>query len=298
MYLRMYEYPLGSAKRFRVIGFNGFRPWSGGEKSPPVSHDKKSAQNLARARRVIRDLILCNYFRYFCTFTFDGSKVDRYDYPSCKKAITDCFHDFRKRHAPDFRYLLVPERHKDRAWHFHGMVQGIPSGEFTVPDFITYRDRRTQQLREIRNTRGYIRWARWPYGHFDCSLVKNYEACATYVSKYVTKDLAVDLLGKKCYLASLGLNRPDLVLDEDNVPFPFQHPEYMDEFCKISWASGHDVLGSLLPSWYDDWCSDVRSPEELPPTRWQQEKILFEPLTGEQLSLLESSEQVPVPWDM
>lgn len=152
MYLRMYEYPLGSAKRFRVIGFNGFRPLSGGEKSPPVSHDKKSAQNLARARRVIRDLILCNYFRYFCTFTFDGSKVDRYDYPSCKKAITDCFHDFRKRHAPDFRYLLVPERHKDRAWHFHGMVQGIPSGEFTVPDFITYRDRRTQQLREIRNT--------------------------------------------------------------------------------------------------------------------------------------------------
>lgn len=114
----------------------------------------------------------------------------------------------------------------------------------------------------------------------------------------MTKDLAVDLLGKKCYLASLGLNRPDLVLDEDNVPFPFQHPEYMDEFCKISWASGHDVLGSLLPSWYDDWCSDVRSPEELPPTRWQQEKILFEPLTGEQLSLLESSEQVPVPWDM
>lgn len=49
---------------------------------------------------------------------------------------------------------------------------------------------------------------------------------------------------------------------------------------------------------HDDWCSDVRSPEELPPTRWQQEKILFEPLTGEQLSLLESSEQVPVPWDM
>ena len=96
----------------------------------------------------------------------------------------------------------------------------------------------------------------------------------------------------------MGLNRPDLVLDEDNVPFPFQHPEYMDEFCKISWASGHDVLGSLLPSWYDDWCSDVRSPEELPPTRWQQEKILFEPLTGEQLSLLESAEQVPVPWDM
>ena len=28
------------------------------------------------------------------------------------------------------------------------------------------------------------------------------------------------------------------------------------------------------------------------------EQYIFEPLTGEQLSLLESAEQVPVPWDM
>ena len=142
----------------------------------------------ARARRTIRDLILCNPFRFFCTFTFSDSKIDRYDYKACKKAITKFFDNFRTRYASHFIYILVPERHKDGAWHFHGLVAGIPAGEFYTPEFITYRDRRSQELKVIRNTKGYMRWRRWPYGHFDCSVIKDYEASATYVSKYITKD--------------------------------------------------------------------------------------------------------------
>ena len=78
------------------------------------------------------------------------------------------------------------------------------------------------------------------------------------------------------------------------MPFPMK-PQYADEFCKLSWASGGDVIGDLLPSWYDDMCADIRdidSPERLT------ERALFSELTVEQLSLLESAEQVPVPWDM
>ena len=93
---------------------------------------------------------------------------------------------------------------------------------------------------------------------------------------------------------SKGLRRPSLVFDEDNVPFPMK-PQYSDEFCKLSWASGGDVIGDLLPSWYDDMCADIRDidmPERLT------ERSLFSELTVEQLSLLESAEQVPVPWDM
>ena len=55
------------------------------------------------------------------------------------------------------------------------------------------------------------------------------------------------------------------------------------------------LIGDLLPSWYDDMCADIRDidmPERLT------ERSLFSELTVEQLSLLESSEQVPVPWDM
>lgn len=78
-----------------------------------------------------------------------------------------------------------------------------------------------------------------------------------------------------------------------NVPFPMK-PQYSDEFCKLSWASGGDVVGDLLPSWYDDMCADIRDidmPERLT------ERSLFSELTVEQLSLLESAEQVSVPWD-
>lgn len=35
---------------------------------------EKSYQNMCRARRVIRDIILCNNFDLFCTFTFDEKK--------------------------------------------------------------------------------------------------------------------------------------------------------------------------------------------------------------------------------
>ncbi len=293
VYLRLYEYPEAKSKRFRVVGINGSRP-VGGERAEPTEHDKRSAQNLARARRTIRDLILCNPFRFFCTFTFSDSKIDRYDYKACKKAITKFFDNFRTRHASHFIYILVPERHKDGAWHFHGLVAGIPAGEFYTPEFITYRDRRSQKLKVIRNTKGYMRWRRWPYGHFDCSVIKDYEASATYVSKYITKDLISVMKGAHLYFSSKGLRRPSLVFDEDNVPFPMK-PQYSDEFCKLSWASGGDVIGDLLPSWYDDMCADICDidmPERLT------ERSLFSELTVEQLSLLESSEQVPVPWDM
>lgn len=115
-----------------------------------------------------------------------------------------------------------------------------------------------------------------------------------YVSKYITKDLISVMKGAHLYFSSKGLRRPSLVFDEDNVPFPMK-PQYSDEFCKLSWASGGDVIGDLLPSWYDDMCADIRDidmPERLT------ERSLFSELTVEQLSLLESAEQVPVPWDM
>ena len=122
----------------------------------------------------------------------------------------------------------------------------------------------------------------------------------SYVSKYITKQLADLAKSKHLYFCSQGLKKPDLVFDEDGVPFPFEQAEHEDEYCRISWATGEQLIGTMLPEWYDEWASDVRDPEQLPAgmTRAQLEQYIFEPLTGEQLSLLESAEQVPVPWDM
>lgn len=296
LYIRVYEYQEAQNKRFRVIGFKGFRPLGLGGKREPNSYDLKLDESLCRTRRTIRDLILCNRFLYFCTFTFSDSKVDRYDLDSCKKGITAFFHDFRQKVAPDFRYLIVPERHKDDAWHFHGVVWGIPDDEFTVPSMITVRNRQTHKLYEVPNKKGFVRWERYSkrFGHFDCSRIKHYEACAAYVSKYITKSLSEMTKSKHLYFCSAGLARPDLVFDQDDVPFLLQ-PQHEDEFCKIAWASCSEVIGTYLPDWYDDWCADLREPEALPRdmTRAQLETYIFEPLTMQQL--LAGAEKILVP---
>lgn len=138
------------------------------------------------------------------------------------------------------------------------------------------------------------------YSRASSSSRRSCMARRAYVSKYITKQLADLAKSKHLYFCSQGLKKPDLVFDEDGVPFPFEQAEHEDEYCRISWATGEQLIGTMLPEWYDEWASDVRDPEQLPAgmTRAQLEQYIFEPLTGEQLSLLESAEQVPVPWDM
>lgn len=291
LYTRIYEYSQGTRKRFRVIGFKGCRALQKGERAEPSEHPFKLDESLCRTRRTIRDIILCNRFTYFCTFTFSDCKVDRRDLLALSKAIREFFKNFRNRYAPDFKYIIVPERHKNGCWHFHGLISGMPAGEFVVPDSITVRDIETNRLKRVPNKKGYVRWNRYSvkFGHFDCSLIKHYEACAAYVSKYITKALADMAKSKHLYFCSAGLKKPDLVFDEDGVPFPFEQAEHEDEFCKISWASGDALIGTLLPEWYDEYCSELRQPEQLPKdmSRGQLESYLFEPLTFD--SLMQSS---------
>lgn len=289
MYTRVYEYSEAQSKRFRVIGFKGFRPIPAGDRGELSEHDFKLEESLSRTRRLIRDYILCNRFQYFCTFTFSDCRVDRSDLPALSKALRVFFKNFRNRYAPDFKYLIVPERHKNGTWHFHGLVSGIPKEEFVVPETITWRDPDTNRLKRIPNTKGYIRWYRYSvrFGHFDCSLIKHYDACAAYVSKYITKALSDQVKGSHLFFKSQDLKLPDLVFDEDGFPYPLDHAEYEDQFCRIAWASDAELIGNVLPEWFDEWCSDVRAPE-LPAdmTRGQLEAYIFEPMTVEQLSLM------------
>ncbi len=156
MYTRIYEYSEGTKKRFRVIGFKGYRPMPGGDRAEPSEHDFKLDESLCRSRRNIRDIILCNRFVYFCTFTFSDCKTDRSDLDALSKALRQFFNNFKKRYAPDFKYIIVPERHKNGTWHFHGLISGIPSTEFVCPETITFRDPETNTLKRIRTSFGRI----------------------------------------------------------------------------------------------------------------------------------------------
>lgn len=200
-----------------------------------IAEHKKLDNNISRAKRNITDLALCNDFEYFCAFTFNGTVVDRYSMKECSSKLRKFFNNFKSRYAPDFKYLIIPEYHKDGAIHFHGLCAGFPVGELTVPDTILKRNKMTGEVEQVPNTRGYLFWARYDksLGIFNCSQVKSRNACAFYVQKYVTKDLKKIEKGMPVYMCSKGLQRPELIFDADDIPM-MVNPTFENDYVKVA----------------------------------------------------------------
>lgn len=88
------------------------------------------ARAMRRARAAVRRLALANDFRWFVTLTLDQMRVDRYDPAAVIRKLNQWCSNQVKRKG--LRYILVPERHKDGALHFHGFfsdsLEAVPSG--------------------------------------------------------------------------------------------------------------------------------------------------------------------------
>lgn len=283
-FYRIYKYPYGDLAYkhiyFKRDRFNGRERQHSFEIQKELENIQRFDNNLARVRRTVRDLILCNKFDYFCTFTFSPQKVDRYDLKTVKQKITKLFAHYKERYSSDFKYLLVPEQHKDGAWHFHGMISGIRAGDFTTPATVwKHPYKGSDELIEVPNTKGYVDWTYYSskLGHFNCSLVRHYDSCATYVSKYITKDMANAPRGQQLVLASKKLNRPELVFDCDGIPMLFD-ASFKDDFVEMAWVSSGKTVGTYILS-DEDREAALQFYEDV------EAVSIFVPLVGEQLKL-------------
>ena len=72
-----------------------------------------------RAKAAVRDIARCNRFDFFFTWTLDATKISRYDPEEVLKKVMTFLKNASYRKG--FRYVLVPEPHKDGAIHFHGL---------------------------------------------------------------------------------------------------------------------------------------------------------------------------------
>ena len=83
-----------------------------------------------RAATKVRDIALSNRFRWFVTLTLDRERIDRYDVGVITKKLNQVMDNLVRRRG--LAYVLVPERHKDGAVHFHGFftdaVRAVESG--------------------------------------------------------------------------------------------------------------------------------------------------------------------------
>lgn len=254
-FYRVYRYPLATQKAYKHIYFYGKRPVGRYEKKTEMTIEGvcKLENNLSRAKRTVRDLMLCNKFDYFCTFTFDGEKVDRYNFSECRKKLLTAFANYKKRYSPDFQYIVIPEFHEDGAIHFHGVVRGIRDCDFFVPASI-HKRLDSGEVALVPNTPGYVDWYYYSsrMGYFSCSKINHYERCASYITKYITKDLMMLPKGVHAFMNSTGLSRPELIFDTDDVPARFK-PQFKGDYCELASLTEDETvkLGILVPWWSD-----------------------------------------------
>lgn len=160
----------------------------------------KQLRSAIRAKTAIHDIAACNVFQFFVTLTISPDfKVDRYSYDESSKYLSKWLDNNDFSH-----YLLVPEKHKDGAFHFH-MLADIPQGKL------------------IHHAGGVYRIKTYKAGYSHVTKIKDNKKLARYVTKYITKDL-MDTVGKgkKTYWASRDLKRPEIEYNVD-IPINAQH---------------------------------------------------------------------------
>ena len=149
-----------------------------------------------RTRQVIFDLCMSNMWEYFVTFTFSAEKVDRYSYEDCSKKMVYWINNVKKKFSPELKYVVVPEQHKDGAWHFHGVFSNVGSLSFVDSGRKDNKGRIVYNLYEYK------------FGFTTATIVGDNLSTCLYIQKYISKDMCKNLFNKKRYWCSRNLDRP------------------------------------------------------------------------------------------
>jgi hypothetical protein len=176
--------------------------WEAREEEFSFMRERNSGQeaeaildSIRRTKTRLQDIVLCNQFDLFCTFTF---AKNREDIIACKTRMSNWL-DNQRRRKGKFSYAIVPEFHKDgKSLHFHALFKNY-KGELTNSGI-------KQKGKEIFNIPSYKN------GYTTASYIQNQEKTASYVRKYITKDMPL-FPGKKRYWVSNDLVRPEKIVN-------------------------------------------------------------------------------------
>ena len=213
---------------------------------------EKLENNISRARAKLYEYALCNNWEYFCTFTLDPKKYDRNDLEKFNKDLSQFFRNYNKKNGTSIKYLLIPEVHKKGGWHLHGLLLGLPESflrAFTLQEHIpTY-------IRDKIKAGGVVfDWDdyRNKFGFCDIEIIRNLDACAKYVTKYITKELSQSIteLNAHMYYCSKGLQIAT-VIKKGSMLVDIE-PDYENEYVKVQWFENSDISLDKLKSYISD----------------------------------------------
>ena len=223
--------------------FTGFSSNGGRHNSVNTTDEVKELNRekaLARTRKDIRNIINCNFDKYgerskFLTLTFGDDVTDlTYAYK--------CFTDFVKRlnyqvfdsKKSLLKYTCVPEIQWERfekygvkVWHFHVVLYNLPWTRQSV-------------LQDI-----------WGNGHVWVNVVDDVDNVGAYICKYITKESAGELVGKKSVSNSRGLYKPVEIKDKKKVSEVVAHLETDKSYVlKYQNTYTNDYTGGTVYSQY------------------------------------------------
>lgn len=170
----------------------------------PSALETPLERSIRRSKQLISDIVLCNEFELFTTFTFSK---DRQDIELCKSKMSTWLKNQKRLHGK-FNYLIVPEFHKDlKSIHFHALISD-------------YRGKLVDSGKTI-NGRTNFNISSYRSGFSTAVKIDNTDKVSSYVKKYITKDMPT-FSNKKRFWLSTGLKRP-ITLTNQNL---IQHPDY------------------------------------------------------------------------
>lgn len=210
-------------------------------------NDEKLSNNLARAKSLVKEYALCNPWDYWCTFTISKENYpNRTDLDRFAKDFAEFLHNYNRRADEEekVKYLLVPEQHKDGAWHMHGFIKGIKSKDL------------------VKNSNGYLEWKQYrkKFGYMTMDTIKDKDKASSYILKYMTKDTDKNVtdLNKHLYYCSKGLERATELYRGGGVYFgtwDWQHP---DGYCKVKFLDVRkNSIRDILQVFDDDYMASI-----------------------------------------
>ena len=192
-------------------------------------------ESAQRSKRQIIEYGLSNHWDYMVTITIDSNKKNRYDTNKTTKQLRTFLRMIRERYEPNLKFIIVPELHKDKAIHYHGLIK--------ISD---------QHLTFVKERKGAFIYEHskfsQSFGFNEFTKIYDHQEFITYyISKYITKSLKERITSQRFY-ASQNLEKPKKTYYNDTeIPLVLWSiaPDFENQFIK-KWNVDKDIL-ELIP---------------------------------------------------
>lgn len=228
--------------RYRLVYFRGGLPYGrrndtrdeAGRERPDDDSNELGAlryeNNVSRARSRLQGYAACNPWDWFFTGTIDAAKADRYSLPLYRRRLGQWLSNFNRKYGCKLAYIIVPEQHKNGAWHCHGLLRGVPSEAIS------------------RNAHGHNTLLDYNRRFGFCSLdpIRDHRRVSSYITKYISKDMSAAALdaGARLFYSSHGLAEPERVFSVSVTAEAVA--DYENEWVGLSWVEPDSELGLMI----------------------------------------------------